>query len=90
MKIANYLLAVLALVLSARDVYPEVFAVGGFDDGLVEVGVQDDQVKPTVEDGLVGMGFAIAPFDVGSLGNLDIGSFAYCMLRGIDTTNLDV
>lgn len=37
-------MSVLALVLSARDMYPEVFAVGGFDDGLVEVGVLDYQI----------------------------------------------
>lgn len=60
------------------------------DDGFVEVGVLDDSVEPAVKDGLVGMGFAIAPFDVGNLGNLDVGSFSYCMLRGIDTTNFDV
>lgn len=89
-QISYHLLTVLLYVLSARDMYPEVFAVGGFDNDLVEVGVLDDSVEPAVKDGLVGMGFAIAPFDVGSLGNLDVGSFAYCMLRGIDTTYLDV
>lgn len=73
MKIANHLLAVLLDVLSARDMYPEVFAVGGFDDGLVEVGVLDDPVEPTVEDVFVGMGFAISPFGIGSLGYLDVG-----------------
>lgn len=55
--------------------YPEVFAVGGFDDGLIEVGVLDDPVEPAVEDCLVGMGFAIAPFGVRSLGYLDVGGF---------------
>lgn len=40
--------------------YPEVLAVGGFDDDLVEVGVLDDPVEPAVEDGLVGMGFALS------------------------------
>lgn len=70
--------------------YPEVFAVGGLHDGLVEVGVLDDSVEPAVKDGLVGMGFTIAPFDVGNLGNLDVGSFAYCMLRGVCATDIDV
>lgn len=53
--------------------YPEVFAVGGFDDGLVEVGVLDDSVEPAVEDVFVGMGLAIAPLGVRCLGNLDVG-----------------
>lgn len=61
------------LFLATRDVNPEVFAVGGFDDGLAEVGVDDDPVEPAVEDSLVGMGFAIAPLGIGSLGYLDAG-----------------
>lgn len=48
--------------------YQEVFAVGGFDDGLIEIGVLDDPVEPAVEDGLVGMGFAIAPLVKRSIG----------------------
>ena len=46
MKRPYHLLAVLLDVLSARDVYPEVFAVGGLDDGLIEVGVIFKKVEP--------------------------------------------
>lgn len=49
---------------------PEVATIGGFDDGLIEVGVCDDPIEPAVEDFLVGVGFTIAPFGVRSLGNL--------------------
>lgn len=70
--------------------YPEVFAVGGFDDGLVEVGVLDDPVEPAVEYLLVGMGKAIAPLGVRGLGNLDIGCFAKGVLTGIDSSDFDV
>lgn len=83
-------LAVLLDVLATAYMYPEVFAVGGFDDGLVEVGVLDDPVEPAVEDGLVGMGFAIAPLGVGCLGNLEVGSFTKGVLRGIDSSYFDV
>lgn len=71
-QISYHLLAVLFDVLSARDMYHEVFAVGGFDDGLVEVGVLDDPVAPAIEDVFIGMGFAISPFGIGSLGYLDV------------------
>ena len=77
-------------VFSARNMYPEVFSVGGLDDGLVEVGVLDDPVEPAVEDGLVGMGFAIAPLGVRCLGNLDVGCFAKGVLRSIDSSDFDV
>lgn len=53
--------------------YQEVFAVGGLDDCLVEIGVLDDPVEPSVEDVFIGMGFAIAPFGIGSLWYLDVG-----------------
>lgn len=57
MEITYHLLAVLLDILPTRYMYPEVFAVRGFDDGLVEVGVLDDPVEPAVEDVFVGMGF---------------------------------
>ena len=53
-------MSVLGFILSTRDMNPEVFAVGGRDDSLVEVGVGDDPVEPAVEDSFVGMGFTIA------------------------------
>ena len=83
-------MAIFLDVLSTRDMYPEVFAVGGFDDGLVEVGVLDDTVEPAVEDVFVGVGFAIAPLGVRSLGNLDVGCFTKGVLKGIDSSDFDV
>lgn len=43
-------MAVLALVGSAGDMDPEVFAVGGFDDGLVKVRVGDNPVMKKYYD----------------------------------------
>lgn len=83
-------MTVLLDVLSARNMNPEVFAVGGFDDGLVEVGVLDDPVEPAVEDVFVGVGFAIAPLGVRCLGNLDVSCFSEGVLRGIDSSYFDV
>lgn len=57
-------MTILFLVLSARDMDPEVFAIGGFDDGLIETCVRDNPIEPGVEKLLVGMGFAIAPLGV--------------------------
>ena len=42
---------------------PEVFAVGGFDDGLVKISVGDDPIEPAVENLLVGVGFVVIPND---------------------------
>ena len=39
LEITDYLVSVGATVSSTRDMYPEVFAVGGFEDELVEVNV---------------------------------------------------
>lgn len=66
-------MTVLALVLAAADMDPVVASVRGFHDELVEVGVLDDPVEPSVEDVFIGMGFAIAPFGIGSLWYLDVG-----------------
>ena len=77
-------------VLSATDMYPVVFAVGGLDDGLVEVGVLDYPVEPAVQNLFVGMGQSIVPLGVRCLGNLNVGRFAKDMLGGIDATDLDV
>lgn len=49
---------VLFLVLAARNVNPEDLVVAGLDDGLVEVRVGGQELKPTVEDVLVRMGSA--------------------------------
>lgn len=43
-------MSVLRLVLSAAHMNPEVFVVGGFDDGLVEVGVIFKKVEPLLSN----------------------------------------
>ena len=83
-------MAVLALVGAAGDVDPEVFAVGGFDDGLVKVRVRDNPVEPAVEDFLVGMCLAITLCGVLRDGQADVAGFAKGVLGGIDASDLDV
>ena len=51
-------------VLAAGDVDPVVFAVGSFDDGLVEIGVGDEPVEPAVEDVHVRVGKVVVPVGV--------------------------
>lgn len=81
---------ILGPVLPATDMNPEVFAVGGLDDGLVEVCVLDYPVEPAVQNLLVGVSQSIAPLGVSGLGNLDVGCLSQCMLARIHTTDLDV
>ena len=83
-------MAVLALVGAAGDVDPEVFAVGGFDDGLVKVRVGDNPVEPAVEDFLVGMCLAITLCGVLRDGQADVAGFTKGVLGGIDASDLDV
>lgn len=83
-------MTVLFLVLATRDVNPEVLAVGGLDEGLVEVRVGDQELKPAVEDVLIRVGFVVAPLCVSGLGDLDVGSFTECVPTGVCTTDLDV
>ena len=90
MQEADDLVAVLALVPAAGDVDPEVFAVGGFDDGLVKVRVRDNPVEPAVEDFLVGMCLAITLCGVLRDGQADVAGFAKGVLGGIDASDLDV
>lgn len=69
-------MAILFLVLATRYVNPEVKVVAGLDDGLVEVRVGGQELKPTVEDVLVRVGFVVAPFGVRRLGDVDVGCFS--------------
>lgn len=66
------LMTVLLLVLTTRDVNSEVLVVAGLDDGLIEVRLVGQELKPTVEDVLVGMGFVVLPISVCRLGNLNV------------------
>lgn len=68
-------MAILALVLAARDMDPEVLAIFGFDDGLVEIRVGGQELKPAIQDAFVRVGFVILPVGVSRLRNLDISCF---------------
>lgn len=70
------LVSVLGAVALAGDVDPEVFAVGGFDDGLVKVRVRDNPIEPAIENLLVGMCFAITLRGVLGDRNAEVAGFA--------------
>lgn len=40
---------------------PEVLVVAGLDEGLIEVRVGGQELKPTIEDVLVRVGFVVIP-----------------------------
>ena len=69
---------------------PEVFAVGGFEDELVEVGVALNPVEPAVGGLEVGVATVVVPGGIGGEGQADVGSFAQGVLGGIGSANLDV
>ena len=54
-------MAVGTAVLAAGDVNPEVFAVGGLENELVEVGVVLEIVEPLAGGLKVGVAFVIVP-----------------------------
>lgn len=84
------LMTVLLLVLTTRDVNPEVLVVAGLDDGLIEVRLVGQELKPTVEDVLVGMGFVILPIGVSRFGDLDVSCLTQSVLAGVCATYLNV
>ena len=69
-------MAVLLPVLATGDVNPEVFAISGFKDELVEVGIPFEPVEPLMGGLEVGMALVIIPGGVGGEWQLDVGSFA--------------
>lgn len=73
-------MAIFLNVLTTTDMYPEVAPVGGLDDGLVEVRVGGQELKPTVEDVLVRMGSAITPLGVLGDRDVDVGCFTQSVL----------
>lgn len=83
-------MAVLGAVALAGDVDPEVFAVGGFDDGLVKVRFRDNPIEPAVENLLVGMCFAITPRSVLGDRDVDVAGFSKDVLRGKDSSDFEV
>ena len=87
---ADDLVAVPAPVLAAGDVEPEVLAVGGFEDELVEVGVVLQKVEPAAGNGHVGMRPVVRPIGVGGSGEVDVGSLSQGVLGGIGTSHPEV
>lgn len=69
---------------------PIIFAIHCFENQLVEVTVVHDPGEPVVEDVHVGVGFVVIPLGIGGLGDLDVDCLAKGVLRGIDTTDLDI
>lgn len=69
LQVADDLMAILGLVLATRDVNPEIKVIAGLDDGLIKVRVSNQELKPTIENVLVRVGFVILPLGVGCLGN---------------------
>lgn len=90
LQVSDDLMSILFLVLTTRDVNPEVFAVGGLDDGLVEVRVGGEELEPAVEDVLVAVRLVVFPIGVGSLGDVDVCCFTECVLAGVCSSDLDV
>ena len=83
-------MAIGSAVLSAGDVNPEVLAIGGLEDELVEVSVMFDPVKPLAGGFKVGMTFVVVPGSIAGERQADVSSFAQGVLGGIGATNLDV
>ena len=83
-------MAVLVAVLPTRDVNPVVFAVGGFEDELVEVGVGFEEVEPAAGGLQVGVATVIVPGGVRGEGETEVGSFAQGVLGGVGSANTDV
>ena len=83
-------MAVGTAVTTATDVNPEVFAVGGLKDELVEVGVAFQPVEPAMGGLQVGMATVVVPGGVGGEGQTEVGGFAQGVLGGVGSTNTDV
>lgn len=90
LEITDDLMAVLLDVLSARNMDPVVTTIGGFHDQLVKVGVVLQEVEPSFGKFLVGVGLVVIPIGIGGLGDVDVDSFAQSVLRGINTSYLDI
>ena len=74
----------------AAYVQPIIFAVGGFEDELVEVGVALHPVEPAVGGLEVGVATVVVPGGVGGEGQTEVGGFAQGVLGGVGSTNTDV
>ena len=83
-------MAVGSAVLAARDMYPEVFAVGGLENELVIISVVLQPIKPLAGGLKVGMTLVIIPSGIACERQTDVSSFAQGVLGGIGSTNLHV
>lgn len=83
-------MAVGPAILSARNVNPEVFAVGSLHNELVKIAIVLNPVKPLAGRLHIGMTLIVIPSGIVRKGQTDISSFAQCVLRGVGSTNLNV
>ena len=63
-------------VSSARDMNPEILAVGGFENQLVKIAMGLNPVKPLASGFEVGMPLVVIPSGIRGKGQLDVGSLA--------------
>ena len=83
-------MAVGPAVLAAGDVNPEVFAVGGLENELVEIGVVLKEVEPLAGGLQVGMTLVVVPGGIAGEGQADVSGFAKGVLGGVGSTDTDV
>ena len=83
-------MAVGPAVLAAGDVDPEVFAVGGLENQLVEVSVVLEIVEPLASGLKVGMTLVVIPGGIAGEGQADVSSLAKGVLGGVGSTDTDV
>ena len=83
-------MAVGTAVLAAGDVNPEVFAVGGLENQLIEVGVVLQIVEPLAGGFKVGMALVVIPGGIAGEGQADVSSLAKGVLGGVGSTDTDV
>ena len=84
------MVAVGTAVLAAGDVNPEVFAVGGLENQLIEVGVVLQIVEPLAGGLQVGMTLVVIPGGIAGEGQADVCGFAKGVLGGVGSTDTDV
>ena len=68
-------MAVGLAVLAARDVDPEVLAIRGLEDELVEVGITLQPVEPLAGGLKVGMALIVIPSGIAGERQADVSSF---------------
>ena len=89
-QVTNDLVAVGPAVLAAGDVNPEVFAVGGLENELVEIGVVLQIVEPLAGGFQVGMAFVDVPGGIAGEGQAEVSGLAKGVLGGVGSTDTDV